>query len=280
MSPFSRLVSSNIGKIHFGAIQGATSFASSFPHIFGDDEKFTNTIPALIPCAIDQDPYFRVTRDVAARLHFAKPALLHTRFLDALQGPGSKMSASDDSSAIFMNDQPNRIQNKIKKHAFSGGQETEAQQRELGGDPDKDVSFQYLTFFLEDDEELERIRVAYRKGEMLTGELKERCIAELQVYVKAFQERREALTDADVQDFFAHKKLVWKGSEKLEARNKKEEVKAGGEGGEGGEKELTQNQKKKLAKEKLHAEQKAKKAAEKAEKAAKAAEEKAAAGPA
>ena len=267
------VTSSNIGKIHFGAIQGATSFASSFPHIFGDDEKFTNTIPALIPCAIDQDPYFRVTRDVAARLHFSKPALLHTRFLDALQGPGSKMSASDDTSAIFMNDQPSRIKNKIVKHAFSGGQETEAQQRELGGDPDKDVSFQYLTFFLEDDEELERIRVAYRKGEMLTGELKQRCIAELQIYVKAFQERREALTDADVQDFFAHKKLIWKGSEKLEARAKKDEVKVGEDGGTA---ELTQNQKKKLAKEKLHAEQKAKKAAEKAEKAAKATEGKAA----
>lgn len=274
------MYSSNIGKVHFGAIQGATSFASSFPHIFGTDEKFTNTIPALIPCAIDQDPYFRVTRDVASRLHFAKPALLHTRFLDALQGPGSKMSASDDSSAIFMNDEPSRIKNKIVKHAFSGGQETEAQQRELGGDPDKDVAFQYLTFFLEDDEELERIRVAYRKGEMLTGELKQKCIAELQVYVKGFQERREALTDADVADFFAHKKLVWKGSEKLEAREKKQE--AGKEGGEAGEegKELTQNQKKKLAKEKLHAEQKAKKLAEKAEKAAAAAveKEKAAAG--
>lgn len=182
------------------------------------------------------------------------------------------MSASDDSSAIFMNDQPNRIKNKIVKHAFSGGQETEAQQRELGGDPDKDVSFQYLTFFLEDDEELERIRVAYRKGEMLTGELKQICIAELQNYVKAFQERREALTDEQVQDFFAQKKLAWRGSEKLEARAKKDEVKAGVEGAADGE--LTQNQKKKLAKEKLHAEQKAKKAAEKAEKAAKAAEEK------
>ena len=84
--------SSNVGKFFFGSIQGATSFANSFPHIFGTDEKKTQKIPCLIPCAIDQDPYFRMTRDVAARLHFAKPSLIHARFLDALQGPGSKMS--------------------------------------------------------------------------------------------------------------------------------------------------------------------------------------------
>lgn len=68
------------------------------------------TIPYSIPCAIDQDPYFRMTRDVAARLHIAKPSLIHARFLDALQGPGSKMSASVDSSAIFMKDTPKQIQ--------------------------------------------------------------------------------------------------------------------------------------------------------------------------
>jgi tryptophanyl-tRNA synthetase len=144
--------SSNIGKIHFGSIQGATAFASSFPHVFGEDESKTNSIPCLIPCAIDQDPYFRVTRDCAARLKFAKPSLIHSRFLDALQGPGSKMSASIDSSAIFMNDSQKKIKDKINKYAFSGGQVSAEEQREKGGNPDVDVSYQYLVFFMEDDE--------------------------------------------------------------------------------------------------------------------------------
>ena len=39
--------SSNIGKVHFASIQGATAFASSFPHIFGEDEKKTAKIPAV-----------------------------------------------------------------------------------------------------------------------------------------------------------------------------------------------------------------------------------------
>ena len=97
------------------------------------------------------------------------------------------MSASVESSAIFMKEQPNQIKNKINKYAFSGGQVTETEQRELGGNTDKDVSYQDLTFFMEDDEELEKIRLAYRNGEILTGELKAKCISELQHTSKVFR---------------------------------------------------------------------------------------------
>lgn len=255
--------SSNIGKVHFGAVQGATSFASSFPHIFGENESATNAIPAMIPCAIDQDPYFRLTRDVASRLHFAKPALIHARFLDALQGPGTKMSASIDASAIFMKDEPNKIKNKITKHAFSGGRETEAEQREKGGNAEIDVSYQYLTFFLEDDEELARIKEAYLTGKMLTGELKAKCIGELQTYVKGFQERRAKVTDEIVEDFFARKKLEFKGNPNAKGVAKEEGVAETGLEGQMGDVkvgEKTKNQLKKELKEKQIAEKKAAKA--------------------
>ncbi|EHK98565.1 putative Tryptophanyl-tRNA synthetase, cytoplasmic [Glarea lozoyensis 74030] len=253
-----------IGKIHFGAVQGATSFANSFPHIFGDDDSKTSQIPAMIPCAIDQDPYFRLTRDVAARLHYAKPALIHARFLDALQGPGSKMSSSVDTSAIFMYDEPNKIKNKINKYAFSGGQDTMEEQREKGGDTEKDVAYQYLTFFLEDDEELEKIGNDYRTGKMLTGELKAKCISELQVYVKGFQERRAQVTDEVVADFFSAKKLEWKGNP-----NPTVVAKEGGEAGASaeGDGKLSKSQLKKIEKEKIFAQRKAEKEAAKTAKA-------------
>jgi tryptophanyl-tRNA synthetase len=259
--------SSNIGKIHFGSIQGATSFASSFPHIFGEDEKRTQLIPCLIPCAIDQDPYFRATRDVAARLHFAKPSLIHARFLDALQGPGSKMSASVDSSAIFMKDTPKQIKDKINKFAFSGGQVSIEEHRAKGGDTTKDVPYQYLTFFLEDDEDLEKTRVEYSTGRMLTGEIKAKCIDELQVYVKGFQERRAEVSDEMVKLFMSVRKLEWKGNPKapvvvpvVAAQGNGEEEKAAGTG------ELTKNQLKKLEKLKQLEAKKAQKAKEKEEK--------------
>lgn len=47
------MTSDNVGMYHFAAVQATPSFSNSFPQIFGE----RTDIPALIPCAIDQDPY-------------------------------------------------------------------------------------------------------------------------------------------------------------------------------------------------------------------------------
>jgi len=122
----------NVGKINFCAIQAAPSFSNTFPSMFGKKSD----IPCLIPCAIDQvcvffysqiiwlnlsqDPYFRLTRDVAQKLKYPKPALIHSKFFPALQGHQTKMSASDPNSSIYLSDTLNQIANKIKRYAFSG----------------------------------------------------------------------------------------------------------------------------------------------------------------
>ncbi|KAI8851472.1 tryptophanyl-tRNA synthetase [Chytridium lagenaria] len=181
--------SDNIGKVHFASIQAAPSFSNTFPHIFGEK----GDIPCLIPCAIDQDPYFRLTRDVAVKLKYPKPALIHAKFFPALQGPGTKMSASKAESAIYINDTPAQIKNKINRHAFSGGKN--------GGNPDVDVAYQWLTFFLEDDEELATIERTYRSGELTTAELKKRCIEVLTGIISKIQENRKTITDEVVKEF-------------------------------------------------------------------------------
>lgn len=198
--------SDNIGKWNFPAVQAAPSFACAFPHIFG---KRTD-VHCLIPCAIDQDPYFRMTRDVAPRLKYPKPALLHCKFIPALQGFGTKMSASASHTAIYLTDTPKQIKDKINKYAFSGGRETVELHRQLGGNPDIDVSYNYLSYFLEDDEELERIHKAYKSGEMLTGELKKRTIEVLQKFIAEFQERRKAVTDELLGEFMSVRPLDYK----------------------------------------------------------------------
>jgi tryptophanyl-tRNA synthetase len=143
-----------MGKSAFPAIQAAPCFSSSFPHIFNDKKD----IPCLIPAAIDQDPYFRMTRDVAPRLKYPKPAMLYSTFLPALQGSQTKMAASEQNTCIYLSDTPQQIANKIKKHAFSGGQDTLEKHRQLGGNCDVDTSFQFLRYFLDDDEKLEDLR--------------------------------------------------------------------------------------------------------------------------
>jgi tryptophanyl-tRNA synthetase len=179
------------------SIQAAPSFSNTFPQIFGPK----GDIPCLIPCAIDQDPYFRLTRDVAAKLKYPKPALIHSKFFPALQGPGSKMSASNANSAIYLTDTAAQIKNKINRYAFSGGQETAELHAQLGGNPDVDVSYQYLRFFLDDDDELSTLESSYRAGTLSTSALKARCIALLQGIVQGVQKARALVTDETLKQF-------------------------------------------------------------------------------
>merc|ERR1712226_703325 len=195
--------SDKIGKIAFPADQAAPAVASSFPDTFGDNKS----IPCLIPCAIDQDPYFRMTRDVAPRVGFPKPALLHSTFFPALQGAQCKMSASDETSSIFLTDTAKKIKTKVNKHAFSGGQATIEEHRELGGNCDVDIAYQYLTFFLESDEELEQIKTDYTCGKLLTGELKAKLIGLLQEIVAEHQKRRAEVTEEVIDEFMRPRKL-------------------------------------------------------------------------
>mmetsp|Transcript_27927 Transcript_27927/g.39266 ORF Transcript_27927/g.39266 Transcript_27927/m.39266 type:complete len:728 (+) Transcript_27927:166-2349(+) len=207
---------SNIGKIAFPAIQAAPSFASSFPVVL--DAKRDSNMACLIPCAIDQDPYFRMTRDVAHKLTTnkqhklgGKPALIHSKFFPPLQGAQGKMSSSDSNSAIFLTDTAEDISSKIKKHALSGGQETKKLQEELGANLEVDVSYQWLRFFLEDDDELEQIGKDYDSGSgeyWSTGKVKAKLIQVLQDLVAAHQERRAKITDEEVHKWMSERCIL------------------------------------------------------------------------
>ncbi|BDA48227.1 Tryptophan-tRNA ligase, cytoplasmic [Coccomyxa sp. Obi] len=187
----------NIGKIAFPAVQAAPCFPTSFPHIFGTRKD----VRCLIPCAIDQDPYFRMTRDVAPKLGYFKPALVESRFFPALQGASGKMSASDPTSAIFVTDTDKQIATKINKFAFSGGCADTKEHREKGANLEVDVSIQYLRFFLEDDAGLKLIEEKYKKGALLTGEVKAKLIEVLQAVVSNHQKEKDKVTDAVVKKF-------------------------------------------------------------------------------
>lgn len=211
--------SSNIGKIAFPAVQAAPSFASSFPTVLEEPNPLKTKAVCLIPCAIDQDPYFRMTRDVAHKLvgkdHGlnGKPALIHCKFFPPLQGAAGKMSSSDDNSAIFLTDTPEEIERKIKENAFSGGQETKKLQEELGANLDIDVSYQWLSFLLEDDDELAAIGKDYGSGSgeyWSTGKVKAKLIDVLQELVAKHQEHRARITDDEVRKWMEQRSILVK----------------------------------------------------------------------
>jgi tryptophanyl-tRNA synthetase len=180
-----------LAKIGFPAVQAAPALSTSFPFIFGDKK-----CQVLIPCAIDQDPYFRMLRDVAPRLGFPKCSLIHSSFFPSLQGARSKMSASDFNSAIFLTDTQEEIAMKINEHTFAAE-----------GNVDTDVPYKLLTFFLEDDEKLEQIKNAYVNKEMTKEEIRKICIECLQPIVGEHQKKRNLISDETIDHFMTPRKL-------------------------------------------------------------------------
>lgn len=129
------------------------------------------------------------------------------------------MSASDADSSIFLSDTDKQMKKKIGQ-AFSGGQDTRELHKEIGGRTKVDVPFQYLCFFLEDDDELERIKVAYETGKMESGEMKMLCTKTVQDYVSGFRERRVKVTDEVRDEFMRPRQLFFRGMPPASERRK------------------------------------------------------------
>lgn len=175
---------SNIGSIFYTSMQAVPAF---LPSVIAKKE-----IPCLIPHAIDQDPHFRISRDILPKLGHYKPSSIQCVFLPPLTGANGKMSSSEESSAIYTTDSPKEVEKKINKYAFSGGKDTLEEHRKLGGNPDIDVSFQYLRMlFEEDDKKLEKIYHDYKSGKLLSGELKKILIDKVNSFLKEHQKKRD-----------------------------------------------------------------------------------------
>jgi tryptophanyl-tRNA synthetase len=177
---------SNVGQVFFTSVQAVPAFLESV--------KQGKNVPCLIPHAIDQDPHFRIARDILPKLGYYKPASIQGKFLPGL-GKGGKMSASQPETAIFTVDKPELAKKKIM-NAFTGGRETIEEQRRLGGRPEICPVYHYYEFlFEEDDRALEDIRRACKSGELLCGEDKERLAERVIEFLKVHQEKREEARD-------------------------------------------------------------------------------------
>jgi tryptophanyl-tRNA synthetase len=174
--------STNIALVFWPAVQAAPCFIHA---------KLTGeNVPALIPAAIDQDPYWRVARDIAEKLGYYKPAQIHCRFLPGL-GIGGKMSASEPETSIFTTDPPELVKKKIW-NAFTGGKPTVQEQKKHGGESDVCTIFQYFTFMFEEDDGkmAERARRC-RAGELLCGECKTDLAERINKFLARHQKKRE-----------------------------------------------------------------------------------------
>ncbi|MAP85368.1 MAG: tryptophan--tRNA ligase [Euryarchaeota archaeon] len=128
------------------------------------------------------------------------PCSTYHRF--AVGMTGDKMSSSKPESTIFMDDDVESMEKKVKR-AISGGQPTVEEHRRLGGDVSKDVAYQYLQFFFEDDDAaLDEIKSDYESGRMLAGDVKKVCIDRATEWLNDLKEKRNQMENS-VADFLA-----------------------------------------------------------------------------
>lgn len=177
--------SSNIGMIGFPPIQGAPCF---LPSIL--ENKPT---PVLIPAAIDQDPYWRMTRDIAEKLGFPKPAQIHSKFIPSLTS-GGKMSSSKPETALFTVDDPEVLERKIK-NTLTGGQPTVALQRKLGANANICPVYWYLNYFFDTEKESSERYQNCTSGNLLCGECKGDMTKKIKPFIQDIQIKRERAKD-------------------------------------------------------------------------------------
>lgn len=79
-----------------------------------------------------------------------------------------------------------------------------------------------ISYFEDDDAKIEQIANDYRKGDLLTGELKKMAITLLQEYVKEFQGRRKEVTEELRKQYMEPRKLEWNGNPNPKPKETKE----------------------------------------------------------
>ena len=155
-------------------------------------EEFGGPKKVVVPVGVDQDPHIRLTRDIAHRLNeelgFIQPASTYHRFLTGLTG--DKMSSSKPNTAIYLNEEPEKKEKKVKT-AKTGGRESLKEQEELGGEVDKCVIYEMLVYHLiDDDKELEKIREECLEGKLRCGDCKARTAELMQKYFEDLKDKQ------------------------------------------------------------------------------------------
>jgi tryptophanyl-tRNA synthetase len=189
-------LNNSIGQLSWPSIQAAPAFSTSFDNVFQDRQ-----VHCLVPMAIDQYPYFRMTREIAQKLGYIKPSTIHSRFLPSLEHAQDKASSTGAREVIFMNDSQEALSKKIREKAFSGGGMTKQEHIEKGANLTVDVAYHYLLYFLDSDAELKHIAEEYRAGRMMTSEIKKRATEVIWNVLKEHQEARAKVTPEVVRQF-------------------------------------------------------------------------------
>ncbi|MFZ3149147.1 MAG: tryptophan--tRNA ligase [Methanothrix sp.] len=121
---------------------------------------------------------------------FIPPASIYHRFMTGLTG--GKMSSSKPESHIALTEDPKEAGKKIMR-AITGGRQSLAEQKKLGGEPDKCSIYEFLVFHLsDDDKELLELDAECRSGRRMCGTCKKDVAERIEKFLREHQQAREA----------------------------------------------------------------------------------------
>jgi tryptophanyl-tRNA synthetase len=154
--------------------------------------EFDGPKPVVVPIGAEQAPHIRLTRDIARRHeeeNLVLPSATYHKLIRSLTG-SSKMSKREPMGLLSLTDDPEFAKKKILL-AYTGGRESIKIQKELGGEPNRCVIYEYLMFhFMEDDRELEKVYTECISGSRMCGPCKARAADIVAAYLREHQRKR------------------------------------------------------------------------------------------
>ncbi|OPX82634.1 MAG: Tryptophan--tRNA ligase [Methanosaeta sp. PtaB.Bin087] len=120
---------------------------------------------------------------------FVPPASLYHRFMTGLTG--GKMSSSKPESHIALTEDPEEARKKVMR-AVTGGRQSLAEQKKLGGEPDRCTVYELMLFHLSgDEEELKEIFDECKSGKQVCGTCKKEAAERIRSFLVEHQRERE-----------------------------------------------------------------------------------------
>lgn len=116
----------------------------------------------IVVAGLDQDPFFRLARDLARRMGFLPPIVLYTQSVPGLDGSEKMSTSQPASNPIFLDDSPPEIAAKVRQIRKVGAGSLD----ELfthGADLKRDIPYAILSLFA-DEELLQQVATAYTIG--------------------------------------------------------------------------------------------------------------------
>lgn len=144
--------------------------------------------PTIILSDINQITHAEMTKIVARKLGLQVPTFSYRVLLPSLEGAEKRMSIKDPKSTVFLDDQRDKVYQKMKR-AFSGGRKTVEEQRTLGGEPLR-CSFFKITNTLVDYQESTDMYNNCVSGSVTCGECK---LKHLPKIVEKFSESNDTI---------------------------------------------------------------------------------------